>query len=407
MRERSVLGGRPRMSAAFPGPASRHWQRSSTRSRCARSTSSARSEPLPLARRTAERRVELQRGPGRQDQRALDHVRELAHVARRRVALQPLHRILRYALDPPPELALPALDQLPDQDADVLAPIAKRGQGVLIGALAAGLILAATRPKPPPLFGPAGNGLVVMSRDGDIFTVDTGTGAATAIVTGPEIDSDPLLVTGRTTLLFRRASAEQPDADFLMVARANGSGLKQLTPEPMTGLDSREGVVVLGAEAPLRAVARRTQCRDDLDCQRNPGAFCRQHGWTSDHEARHRRHADELRLRSGRSAAPGRRCAGVRWVVLGSVPHRPGRDEPANHHRARPWTSRSTAGSPSARRQQDRLRSVRTRFPRGRPARGEAARKDLRIHILAADLSSDVPIGEEDGPCGGTQGMVA
>src|ERR1044072_795011 len=46
----------------------------------------------------------------------------------------------------------------------------------LIAALAAGLILAATRPKPPPPVGPAGNGLVVLSRDGDIVTVDTATG---------------------------------------------------------------------------------------------------------------------------------------------------------------------------------------------------------------------------------------
>ena len=75
-----------------------------------------------------------------------------------------------------------------------------------------------------------------MSRDGDIFTVDTATGAATAIVTGPEIDSDPVWSQDGTTVLFRRASADQPAADVLMIARANGSGLKQLTPEPMTGL---------------------------------------------------------------------------------------------------------------------------------------------------------------------------
>ena len=107
---------------------------------------------------------------------------------------------------------------------------------LLVGALAASLLLAATRPKLPPLIGPAGNGLVVMSRDGDIFTVDTRTGSATAIVTGPEIDSDPIYSQDGTTLLFRRASAGPPGADVLMLARANGSGLKQLTPEPMTGL---------------------------------------------------------------------------------------------------------------------------------------------------------------------------
>jgi WD40 repeat protein len=107
---------------------------------------------------------------------------------------------------------------------------------ILIGLLAAGLILAATQPKPPPPFGPAGNGLVVLARDGDIFTVETGTGATTAIVTGPGIDTDPIWSQDGSTLLFRRASADQPEADFLMIARGNGSGVRQLTPKPMTGL---------------------------------------------------------------------------------------------------------------------------------------------------------------------------
>ena len=122
----------------------------------------------------------------------------------------------------------PVLPQIPWRPVVVLL--------LLVGALAASLLLAAARPKLPPLIGPAGNGLVVMSGDGDIFTVDTRTGAATAIVTGPEIDSDPVWSQDGTKLLFRRAAPDQSEADFLMIARANGSGLKQLTPEPMTGL---------------------------------------------------------------------------------------------------------------------------------------------------------------------------
>jgi Tol biopolymer transport system component len=109
---------------------------------------------------------------------------------------------------------------------------------LLVGALAASLLLAATRPKLPPLIGPAGNGLVVMSRDGDIVTVDPRTGATTVVVSGPEIDSDPVWSQDGTKLLFRRAAPDQSDADLLMIARANGSGVRQLTPEPMTGLTS-------------------------------------------------------------------------------------------------------------------------------------------------------------------------
>ena len=68
---------------------------------------------------------------------------------------------------------------------------------LLIGALAAGLILAATRPKPPPLFGPAGNGLVVMSRDGDIFTVDPRRACTDRDRDRPRDRQRPDLVTGR------------------------------------------------------------------------------------------------------------------------------------------------------------------------------------------------------------------
>ena len=43
---------------------------------------------------------------------------------------------------------------------------------LLVGTLAAGLVLAGARQKLPPLTGPAGNGLVAFSRDGDILTFD-------------------------------------------------------------------------------------------------------------------------------------------------------------------------------------------------------------------------------------------
>ena len=61
----------------------------------------------------------------------------------------------------------PVVPQMPWRRHRGAAPPARR-------PLAAGLLLAAAQPKPPPLTGPAGNGLVVMSRDGDIFTVDHG-----------------------------------------------------------------------------------------------------------------------------------------------------------------------------------------------------------------------------------------
>ena len=110
-----------------------------------------------------------------------------------------------------------------------------------------------TRPKPPPPFGPAGNGLVVMARDGDIFTVDTRTGAATAIVTGPEIDADPVWSQDGTTMLFRRASADRP------AQLPDERPRKWVRPQAAhPGADDRpdsfESVIDLCAEAQLRAV---------------------------------------------------------------------------------------------------------------------------------------------------------
>ena len=238
---------------------------------------------------------------------------------------------------------------------------------LLVGVLAASLVLAATRPKPPPPFGPAGNGLVVMSQDGDILTVDPRTGATVAIVTGPEIDSDPLWSQDGTTLLFRRASPDQLGADLLMVARANGSGVKQLTPEPLTGLTSMKVSIDLCAEAPLRAVARRAQRRPDLDRGRDPSPLRRRHGRGRRQAAGGRRHPVGLRVRSDRPGHPVCGRAGIRCLLFRPVPHRRRRDEPADPRRTDagcpgPQPHRLVAG-----RQQDRLRPVRTRHRRVGP----------------------------------------
>ena len=111
---------------------------------------------------------------------------------------------------------------------------------LLVAALAAGLALAAAQPKPPPPFGPAGNGLIVMSRDGDILTTDPRTGVETVIVAGPETDRDPVWSQDGTLVLFRRDVPGVPGAGLVMTARANGTGLKQLTPTPMTGLTASD-----------------------------------------------------------------------------------------------------------------------------------------------------------------------
>src|SRR5213593_4004678 len=72
---------------------------------------------------SAQRLLEAQRGSGREDQRSLDHVLELADVAGPRVGRQRLHRALRHPLDAPAELGLAAVDAGPHEERNVPAPI--------------------------------------------------------------------------------------------------------------------------------------------------------------------------------------------------------------------------------------------------------------------------------------------
>ncbi len=101
---------------------------------------------------------------------------------------------------------------------------------LLAAALA---VVVGSRPQLPEPFGPAANGLVAIATDGDIFVADPLTGEATAIVTGPEIDRDPVWSPLGTHLAFRRGGA-----GLLFVVGKDGSGLVQVTPEPLGGLQS-------------------------------------------------------------------------------------------------------------------------------------------------------------------------
>ena len=108
---------------------------------------------------------------------------------------------------------------------------------LLILALAFGAILIAgsrTQPLPAP-FGPAANGLLAYSASGDIYTADPETGEATAITTGANVDRDPVWSRDGTRLAFvRRVAGES--ADRLFLVRSDGSGLTEITREPMPAI---------------------------------------------------------------------------------------------------------------------------------------------------------------------------
>lgn len=90
------------------------------------------------------------------------------------------------------------------------------------------------RPLPAP-FGPAANGSIVFAMDGDIYTADPRTGVSKAIVTGPERDSEPVFSLDGTRVLFGRPSDSGPGR-LLFVSRDDGSGLVQVTTEPLRGV---------------------------------------------------------------------------------------------------------------------------------------------------------------------------
>jgi len=110
----------------------------------------------------------------------------------------------------------------------------------LIGSLVA--VVASRQRRLPEPFGPARNGAIVMSHDGDIYTVDPVTHAATVLVGGSQEDFAPAFTRDGTKIVMLRAPA-QPAADpsvdqglILVAADADGSNVHDVTP-PVIGLD--------------------------------------------------------------------------------------------------------------------------------------------------------------------------
>ena len=99
------------------------------------------------------------------------------------------------------------------------------------------MLLGGAQPRLPAPYGPAANGRVAFAAEGDIFTVDPETGVATAIVTGPETDNDPVWSRDGTRFVFRRTLPDE-SSDRLYLARADGGGLVSLTPEPIANIIS-------------------------------------------------------------------------------------------------------------------------------------------------------------------------
>ncbi|TMF33594.1 MAG: hypothetical protein E6I26_13925 [Chloroflexi bacterium] len=103
---------------------------------------------------------------------------------------------------------------------------------VLLLLLAAAAVYIGGQQRIPAPFGPARNGLVAYAADGDIYTVDPGTGAATAIVAGPAADQAPRFSLDGSHLAFEREAGG--GRSQIYVARSDGSDLTLVTPTPVS-----------------------------------------------------------------------------------------------------------------------------------------------------------------------------
>ena len=115
------------------------------------------------------------------------------------------------------------------------------GLGLILVMLLAALVatlLVGSPPRLPAPFGPAANGLVAYSSAGDIYTANPATGSSTAIVRGPETDVNPRWSRDGTRLAFEREPNGVAGRGLVFVVRADGSGLVQVTPDPVPAIDT-------------------------------------------------------------------------------------------------------------------------------------------------------------------------
>ncbi len=121
---------------------------------------------------------------------------------------------------------------LPMQVSARLAPLGLPSwRPLVLLVVLAGLLLAlattflvGARPKLPPEFGPAKNGLVIYGNtSGDIMSVDPATGKTAVVIAGATQDFGPgLSPDGRTFMFVRTVDG----ADMLYTANVDGSGIK-------------------------------------------------------------------------------------------------------------------------------------------------------------------------------------
>jgi dipeptidyl aminopeptidase/acylaminoacyl peptidase len=105
---------------------------------------------------------------------------------------------------------------------------------LIVIMLAAALAIVASQRRVPPPFGPAANGRLALSANGDVHTVDPATGVTQPIAIGPPADHDPRFSRDGTRIAFLRDTGDEV---AIVVADADGRNQKVVTPEPFGGVD--------------------------------------------------------------------------------------------------------------------------------------------------------------------------
>ena len=107
---------------------------------------------------------------------------------------------------------------------------------VAIALVATIVITGANRNSLLP-FGPALTGLVAYDEAGDLFVLDPVTKTTTALISGADLDVAPFFSPDGTAVAFGRQAAEDSTSYQMMVANADGTDVRSVTP-PLRGIES-------------------------------------------------------------------------------------------------------------------------------------------------------------------------
>jgi len=111
---------------------------------------------------------------------------------------------------------------------------------LVLALVVAGLVafIGSRQQRLPAPFGPAANGLIPYSSDGDLFLGDPATGVVRPLLQGPDTDWGPSFSYDGSQIAFIRdvPSASGGNLGDIYVIRPDGSGLRKITPEPVRDL---------------------------------------------------------------------------------------------------------------------------------------------------------------------------